>query len=165
MNMPHKRFSSAKEKETIKSKGKRFLKAIQNACHPSSSKKKPSKLRSWLSFSSKSELTWCFRKVPDPLTNTDTVQELWTRFEQENEQFLTKEYHVNPLGSVEIQDRGILSGSAAVQIVLSEGIAFAVNPESSEPVCFEIVSYPSNFWVWSWNSKQQTISRLSKRKI
>ncbi|CAO3682064.1 unnamed protein product [Rhizopus stolonifer] len=162
-NNPHQNPTENLKQTKKINKGKRHFKTFFNCFSQMTCKQTKTNQtnHSWFRPNKQSgkEFFWCFRKAltsPSILNYMTTDQARWTRFESENEKKLTRQYYSCFSDSVDIQDRNIFNGSVSVRVILQEAIAFAVDPDWSEPINFEIMSYPKQNWIRQWCSSWKT---------
>ncbi|RCH80973.1 hypothetical protein CU098_008312, partial [Rhizopus stolonifer] len=152
-NNPHQNPTENLKQTKKINKGKRYFEIFFNCFPQMTCKQTKTNHPNHPNKQSGKNLVWCFRKAltsPSILSYMTTNQARWTRFEPENERKLTRQYYSSFSDSIDIQDRNILNGSVSVRVILQEAIAFAVDPDWSEPINFEIVSYPKQNWIRRW---------------
>lgn len=117
---------------------------------PTENYKRP-KLLARLFHRKKPTFVWCFRSTgTSSFNNKPSIS--WVEFEKKNQFELSRQLNLTssrddlPPASFEIQDRRIFNNKVTITVILREGIAFALDPEWSKPITFEITCRPKLNW-------------------
>lgn len=118
------------------------------------------------------KMIWCFREL---YTTTAFMQSkrpdiAWTPFQQKNQILLTQQLEQFERDiqkdSCTLQDRKIRGGKLLVTVWLNDTMAFALDPELSEPITFEIARLPKLNWYQKMVIRHQhrQFQRMSSNK-
>lgn len=100
----------------------------------------------------KQKMIWCFREMCSTAVFIESKRQdiPWTPFQRKNQVLLTQQLELFERDirndSCKLQERRIRNGKIVVTVWLQEAMAFALDPELSEPITFEIARFPKLNW-------------------